>query len=260
MTQWRTKHVLPAVMSVAFPLLASTGHTLPQAAEQPGDYDKLCTCVQEETGLRQIPVTIRDFDVSHIDFQNVNQRDPYIVKSQLGADGRPVYAPTGNNSSVSTHGKKYFDQWYRDVEGVNKTFSHQLVMKPSSDSRFKYNFTDTTFFPIDGKGFGNSGYGHVGDHHNFHFTLETHLKFFYVEGGTFRFKGDDDLWIFINGKLVVNLGGVHGPLEKVVDLDSIADELGIEPGNSYPFDLFFAERHVRGSVFQFETSFELQCL
>lgn len=246
-------------------LLTLSSSQMTQAEEeviQAGTYEQLCTCVEEETGLRQIPVTIRDFPDSHIDFQNKNIIDFNIVTDTLGADGRPVYKPGNNGSTPSTHGKVYFDQWYRDVPGVNISFHRQLEMQPSDDSRFKYTFNDAFFFPIDGEGFGNypGATGHDGNPHNFHFTLETHLKFFYVPGGTFRFRGDDDLWIYINGKLVVNLGGVHGPETRTVELDSIADELGLEPGNSYPFDLFFAERHARGSVFQFESSFELQCL
>ena len=81
-----------------------------------------------------------------------------------------------------------------------------------------------------------------------------------MEGGQFTFNGDDDLWIFINGKLAIDLGGVHGRETKTVQLDTLAEELGIEPNNTYSFDLFFAERHSTQSAFQFETTFELQCL
>ena len=81
-----------------------------------------------------------------------------------------------------------------------------------------------------------------------------------MEGGSFSFRGDDDLWIYINGKLAIDLGGVHGAESKTVNLDDYAQELGIEPGNSYSFDLFFAERHRTQSNFKFQTTFELQCL
>ena len=77
---------------------------------------------------------------------------------------------------------------------------------------------------------------------------------------TFTFRGDDDLYLFINGKLAMEIGGIHNVIEKTLDLDSVADELGIEPYNSYDFDLFFAERHTVLSNFQFETTMELECL
>lgn len=233
---------------------------------QPAVYDQVCSCVQEGSGLRQIPVTIRDFTAAHPDFEipqseyTDDPRDAGITEDTLGPDGRPVYRDRPGGTET-TRGKANFDQWYRDVPGVNKTLSRTLTMRPSSsDSPYKYTYENWRFFPIDSDGFGNSAYDYEGTERNFHFTLETHLKFYYVEGGTFRFLGDDDLWIFINGKMAVELGGLHPALEKIVNLDDIADELGIEPGNSYSFDLFFAERHTGASRFIFETSFELECL
>jgi fibro-slime domain-containing protein len=50
------------------------------------------------------------------------------------------------------------------------------------------------------------------------------------------------------------LGGVHGPESAVVDIDAIAAQIGITPGNAYPFDFFFAERHTSDSNFRMETT------
>lgn len=218
----------------------------------PEDYDEVCQCVDPYNGVRKIPVVIRDFKDTHPDFENKHGTDRGIVSPILGDDGRPVYAYP-NGRTPTTHGKANFDQWFSNVPGVNKAISKQLEMREIYPGFWEYSNSD--FFPINNEGFGNQG-----RHKNFHFTLETHLKFFYVEGGSFSFKGDDDLWIFINGKLAIDLGGVHSVQEKVVYLDDYADELGIEPGNTYSFDLFFAERHTTESNFKFQTTFELQCL
>lgn len=240
------------LFSFIAPLLLTAQFAAADSAEssQPGDYDKICTCVNPDSGVRQIPVLIRDFKSSHPDFEGgVFGWDYGIVKKDLGADGRPVYA----GESFTTHGEDNFNQWYRNVPGVNMAMSKTLEMNEITPGFYRY--TNSAFFPIDGEGFGNQGFAH-----NYHFTLETHLKFFYVEGGHFKFNGDDDLWIFINGKLAIDIGGVHGATEKTVYLDEVADELGIEPDNTYSFDLFFAERHSVHSSFRFETTFELQCL
>jgi fibro-slime domain-containing protein len=216
----------------------------------PGDFDELCRCVDPYNGVRQIPVLIRDFKDSHPDFEGgIFGYDKGIVKTDIGVDGRPVYA----GKTYTTHGKEFFDQWYKSIPDLNFPISKTLEMREVENGL--YRFTDFSFFPIDGEGFGNQGYSH-----NYHFTLETHLKFFYVEGGQFTFNGDDDLWIFINGKLAIDIGGVHGREQQTVYLDDIANALGIEPNNTYSFDLFFAERHSVQSAFQFETTFELQCL
>jgi fibro-slime domain-containing protein len=235
------------LLSIAFLPLASTMAT---DLTNPGDFDELCRCVDPFNGVRQIPVLIRDFKESHPDFEGgIFGYDKNIVEKTIGADGRPVYA----GETFTTHGKESFDQWYKSIPGLNFPINQTLPMTEVAPGLYRY--TNFEFFPIDGEGFGNQGYSH-----NYHFTLETHLKFFYVEGGQFTFNGDDDLWIFINGKLAIDLGGVHGREEKTVYLDTLAEELGIEPNNSYSFDLFFAERHSVHSAFQFETTFELQCL
>jgi len=208
-------------------------------------------CKMDGITERTIPVTIRDFKDSHPDFEYVIANDLGIVKETLGADGLPVYA---NNQGKTTTGKVNFDQWYRDVEGVNMNFSQSLKMTRAADSTI-WTYVNTNFFPIDGMGFGNyKNYGH-----NFHFTMESHLEFDYVGGEVFSFQGDDDLWIFINGKLAIDIGGVHDVIAKSVNLDEVAAQLGIEKGKTYSFDLFFAERHTIKSNFMFQTNINLEC-
>ena len=83
------------------------------------------------------------------------------------------------------------------------------------------------FFPID-----NQGWGNQGRPHNYHFTFEVHLEFAYNGGEGFTFTGDDDVWLFINGKLAIDIGGVHGAESESIDLDAHAGELGIVKGNT----------------------------
>lgn len=90
--------------------------------------------------------------------------------------------------------------------------------------------------------------------HNYYFTMHINATFVYVPGQYFEFRGDDDVWVFINNKLVVDLGGVHGPEPGSVDLDT----LGLTPGTTYPFHIFFAERNCCGSNFKMRTSMDLK--
>ena len=104
-------------------------------------------------------------------------------------------------------------------------------------------------FPIDGQGWGNEG-----NEHNFHFTFELHTQFAYNGSEVFSFTSDDDLWTFINGKLAIDLGGIHRAMSQQIDLDAQAGALGITPGNVYSLDFFFAERHTSESHFRIDTT------
>ncbi|GBU26254.1 fibro-slime family protein [Fibrobacteria bacterium R8-3-H12] len=77
---------------------------------------------------------------------------------------------------------------------------------------------------------------------NLSFCFESHAEFIYEKGQEFFFRGDDDIWVFINNRLVLDLGGIHSAVPGFVDLDSIKTPKPLEEGKTYPIDIFFCER------------------
>ena len=93
--------------------------------------------------------------------------------------------------------------------------------------------------------------------HNFSFTSEVRYWFKYdaAQAYTLNIVGDDDVWVFINKKLAVDLGGVHTPVEGSVTIDSTsAATFGLAPGNVYEVAVFQAERQTTSSTFKITLS------
>ncbi len=152
-------------------------------------------------------------------------------------------------------------QWYRDVPSVNSSMTLPITLKRQSGTNI-YSFDDKSdstysslggFFPINGQLFGNSRNGSK----NFHFSYELTTKFTYRKnsGQVFTFTGDDDVFVYIGGKLVIDLGGVHGAVSQTIDLDRLTH---LVDGNEYELKLFFTERHRSQSNMRIDTTLELK--
>ena len=197
--------------------------------------------------------TVRDFHQTQQDFElldfgaqtpaaffandQTNKIEKGIVGpigSSLDANGRPVYSSIrepGFYNTVSSAAS--FNQWFADVAGVNVQVLN--VALPFNDNgNGTYSYTSTSFFPIDGQGFGNEG-----NAHNQHFTVQVRQPFTYQPGQTFSIISDDDSWVFVNHKLVIDAGGLHGTLGGSIDLSTLA----LAAGGVYDLDIFFTDRN-----------------
>lgn len=115
--------------------------------------------------------------------------------------------------------------------------------------------------------------------HNFYFTSEVQywLRYDANTNATLDFLGDDDVWVFLNGKLAVDLGGVHGPASGSFSIDGAAgtvvsnvsdgqpngltamsnaasEDFGLVEGNVYEISVFQAERRLSGSSYKLTLS------
>ncbi|WP_437756125.1 fibro-slime domain-containing protein [Sorangium sp. So ce1389] len=177
-----------------------------------------------------------------------------IVEVELGADHKPVYAFPGPPEESHTEGREAFDQWFRDVPEVNRSIRYTIPLDVS-DQQLRI-FFDKDFFPIDDD---DRSWGNEGRDHNYSFTFELHMMFKYRRGDVFIFGGDDDIWVFIDRKLAIDMGGVHSPASWTLDLDTLAGEIDLEVGREYPIDIFFAERRSGGSELMFTTLAYTNC-
>jgi fibro-slime domain-containing protein len=194
---------------------------------------------------------------------------------------QPATLNTGNANALLTPAGR-FAQWYVDDATVNMTFASTLTLKQITAGTYQYscdnngcdsNFpaNPTGFFPLDGQGWVAAGKETARDGgHNYSFTTEIRNWFPYQGGERLDFFGDDDLWVFVNGTLTLDVGGIHSKTAgyfqlandgtATVCVENIPGEgpnnhcsqlnLGLTLNSVYEIDVFNAEREIVASNFQ----------
>jgi fibro-slime domain-containing protein len=237
-----------------------------------------------------VPVTYFDFhsDGSCPEFNPVVDNDNPVlnmVQNDLDSDSLPV---RGTKIFYSY----YLENWFRSSENGEQTVTDKLPVydywgnfqsettvtyNPYENRKFTdslafwhigdgvtipmgtYEYSDTAFFPLDNMGFGNedtyiwTGAYTVNDH-NYGFTMMLKKEFIFKDSMSFNFSGDDDVWVYINNKQALDLGGIHMEVQGSFDLDNLANQLGLILGERYFLSLFFAERQATSSHIRITTN------
>jgi len=203
-------------------------------------------------------IAIYDQLFTHSDFQrggiNSTTEDPCIVEEYLDGNKKPVY---NGGTAGTTSGVEHFDLWYKDDakrNGINTN------MRLNHQGNGIFRFDSSSFFPIDGQGLEDDKDDEYG--HNYWFTLQYHAKCTYRPGQTLSFSTSDDLFIFINDRLVLDYGGIYIDAARTgsLNLDQINQEknFGLKDGDVCDFDLFWAQRYTLLSVLILEKSIEME--
>lgn len=239
----------------------STNAAEPADAQPPSDTCRSFTASQ--TSGFSLPIVYRDFvgadQGGHADFESFPESNilPGIVDTVLTKDGPRFIGQSG----VGITSAASFASWFKDDTNFNIHINDTLNLTAGQEA---FTYKTDRFFPIDEKAqvaldretkrSNEECGGEADEEHNFSFTSELRLWFDYDGSEVLTFEGDDDVWIFVNNRLIVDLGGVHARVatdppfaftEDAVDTSKTA--LGLEVGRRYELAVFQAERRSCGS-------------
>lgn len=174
-------------------------------------------------------------------------------------------------SNTSAAGKTHFV-----YEGSSTTTLNPFL--PITDKNNAAGQTQTVYYQDDGTLTTTTGKDSYVNR-NFNYVLSSKGEFVYHAENElfFDFEGDDDVYLFINGELVLDIGSAHSIDTVHIDINEYvnwaketlndssasaadkarAEKLNLVEGNTYNFSFFYMERHGYGANMRISNNFKL---
>lgn len=181
-------------------------------------------------------------------------------RSHIAARQGDVAGKSDSKTSGAVESAQTFASWFKNWSGINQSglLTIELKRTPGTATYVFDGELDTKSanlegsYDVNGKG-GKAQGGNI--NRCYTYELETNFAYRKGAGSVLTFASVDDLWVFIDGKLVVDLGGPHNATAQSIELDRLT---WLNDGTTYTMKVFYADRRKTASNLRIETTLELQ--
>ena len=211
-------------------------------------YWMLNTLYKDNNGISQ---TVPEYTHMTLSQETNSAGNTYYVFDG-GYDGVTYNANDGEISHVNGRSSK--DMVYYTT--YSDTTLHPFLPTTGSTT---FRQTNTPYFLDSGASERSAASYETQIGRDYSFSMEGHAQFvFNTEDNLyFTFEGDDDVYLFINNKMVMDIGAAHSITKSTFNLNDYIKECGLKDGEMYDFDFYYMERHSYGSNIRIETNIDV---
>lgn len=155
----------------------------------------------------------------------------------------PATMGAANTGGISSN--ESFSRWFKSVPNENTSKRLDIPLTRGADGSYGYSTAD--FHPIDNDLYGNQDLPH---NRGFTYAIDADVTYDQCSGQFFEYAGDLEAWVFVNGKLAMDMGGNPGKARQVLELD----RLGLADGSNARVQIFFAQRLISNAAFSIKTN------
>ncbi len=196
---------------------------------------------------------------SGYDGVDYNYKEGYITNTQTTTTTYHQYSTTADYSTY-LRGNPWYANRFNPIsdELMTAAKAYYAGDADKADWFYGYGQSGDTYNEYFG-GSAGMNQDQYYDTTNYHISLEGRAQFvyYYDEDLYFSFTGDDDVYLYVNGVRVLDVGGAHAISKVRVQLNDVAELCGLEDGKAYDFDFFYMERHGTAANFSVETNIKL---